>query len=132
MFTHVHLGSSDVARYKHFYDALFAALGGATCWKDADRDRWFWQKHNMFLVVGEPLDKKPANPGNGVTIGFSVDSPEQGDAWHRAGLANGGVSVEDPPGVRDHSARGGIYLAYLRDPDGNKLCALKFMGPIDV
>ncbi len=132
MFTHVHLGSSDVARSKRFYDALFDALGGATSWKDADRDRWFWQRDGMFLVVGEPLDKKPANPGNGVTIGFSVESPEQGDEWHAAGLANGGVSVKDPPGVRNHSAKGGIYLAYLRDPDGNKLCALKFMGPINV
>ena len=82
--------------------------------------------------MGEPLDKLPANPGNGITIGFSVESPEQGDAWHTAGLAHGGTSVEDPPGIRDHSAEGGIYLAYLRDPDGNKLCALKFMGQIKV
>jgi len=132
MFTHVHLGSDDVARSKRFYDALFDALGGAVSWKDSERDRWFWQKDNLFLVVGQPLDKKPANPGNGVTIGFSVESPEQGDKWHRAGLANGGTSAEDPPGIRDHSAEGGIYLAYLRDPDGNKLCALKFMGPIKV
>ncbi len=132
MFTHVHLGSNDVDRSKRFYDAVFDALGGANSWKDSDRNRWFWQKDNLFLVVGEPLDKLAANPGNGITIGFSVDSPEQGDAWHRAGLENGGVSVEDPPGIRDHSAEGGIYLAYLRDPDGNKLCALKFMGQIKV
>lgn len=132
MFTHVHLGSNDVARSKQFYDALFDALGGATSWKDSERERWFWKKDNLFLVVGEPLDKMTAQPGNGVTIGFSVESPEQGDNWHKAGLANGGTSVEDPPGVRDHSAEGGIYLAYLRDPDGNKLCALKFIGPIKV
>lgn len=132
MFTHVHLGSNDVARSKTFYDALFDALGGATSWKDSERDRWFWQKDNLFLVVGEPLDKERAEPGNGVTIGFSVTSPEQGDAWHEAGLANGGTTAENPPGIRDHSAEGGIYLAYLRDPDGNKLCALKFMGPIKV
>lgn len=132
MFTHIHLGSNDVAQSKQFYDAIFDAIGGATSWKDSERERWFWQKDGLFLVVGEPLDKQVANPGNGITIGFSVKSPEEGNAWHQAGLANGGTSVEDPPGIRDHSAEGGIYLAYLRDPDGNKLCALKFMGPIKV
>ncbi|WP_427964795.1 VOC family protein [Altererythrobacter sp.] len=132
MFTHVHLGSSDVGRSKAFYDALFDALGGARSWKDSERNRWFWQRGETFLVVGEPLDHEAPHPGNGVTIGFSVDSPEQGDAWHAAGIANGGTSCEDPPGIRSHSAEGGIYLAYLRDPDGNKLCALKFMGPLAV
>ena len=132
MFTHIHLGSNDVDRSKRFYDAIFDSLGGARSWKDSDRNRWFWARDGLFLVVGEPLDKGVAEPGNGVTVGFAVDSPEQGDAWHQAGLENGGTSVEDPPGIRDHSAQGGIYLAYLRDPDGNKLCALKFMGPIQV
>ena len=59
------------------------------------------------------------------TIGFNVESPEQGDAWHAAGVANGGVTCEDPPGVREADA---MYLAYLRDPAGNKICALKRMG----
>ena len=45
----------------------------------------------------------------------------EADAWHKAGVANGGTSVEDPPGVRQGGA-GPMYLAYLRDPDGNKLC----------
>lgn len=132
MFTHIHLGSNDVERSKKFYDALFDALGGAHSWKDSERDRWFWQKDGTFLVVGQPLDKDASNPGNGITIGFTIESPEQGDTWHAAGLANGGTSCEDPPGIRNHSAEGGIYLAYLRDPDGNKLCALKFMGPLAV
>lgn len=132
MFTHVHLGSDDVARSKLFYDALFDALGGAASWKDSERDRWFWQKDGLFLVVGTPLDENAAQPGNGVTIGFSVESPEQGDAWHQAGLTNGGTSVESPPGIRDNSAAGDIYLAYLRDPDGNKLCAMKILGPTKV
>lgn len=128
MFSHVHLGSNDVERSKRFYDALFDALGGAECWKDPDRNRYFWKRESGFLIVGEPVDKQAASSGNGVTVGFAVDSPEQGDAWHAAGLANGGTSVEDPPGIRDRNERGKIYLAYLRDPDGNKLCALKFIG----
>ena len=132
MFTHVHLGSNDIERSKRFYDALFAVLGETRSWKDTDRNRWFWERDGCFLVVGEPLDRSSAHPGNGVTIGFAIHSVEQGDAWHAAGLRNGGTPCEDPPGIRDHSAQGGIYLAYLRDPDGNKLCALRFMGPMSV
>jgi len=126
MFSHVHLGSNDVERAKRFYDAIMDALGGAESWKDQDRNRWFWQRDDAFLIVGEPLDKDQAQPGNGVTIGFDVESPEQGDAWHAAGLAAGGTTLEGAPGIR-RRGEGGIYLAYLRDPDGNKLCALKLM-----
>jgi catechol 2,3-dioxygenase-like lactoylglutathione lyase family enzyme len=71
-----------------------------------------------------PIDGEPASHGNGSTLGFAIESEEQGLAWHAAGLANGGVACEDPPGVRD----GGVmklYLAYLRDPAGNKICAMK-------
>lgn len=132
MFTHVHLGSNDVERSKRFYDALFDAMGGAHSWRDADRNRWFWVKDGQFLVVGEPRDLDEAQPGNGVTVGFQVESPEQGDAWHAAGLAHGGTTCEDPPGIRDDSAEGGCYRAYLLDPDGNKLCAMKFMGALKI
>ncbi len=127
MFSHVHLGSNDPARSKRFYDALFATLGGPTGVKVDDRDRYFYIHQGAMFIIGAPLDLEPAAPGNGGTVGFAVDSPEQGDAWHAAGLANGGTSVEGPPGVRDRGERGHIYLAYLRDPDGNKLCALKML-----
>ena len=66
---------------------------------------------------------RPLRGANGGTIGFTMESAEEADAWHAAGVANGGTSVEDPPGERNGSA-GRMYLAYLRDPDGNKLCAL--------
>lgn len=126
LLTHVHLGSNDVERSKIFYDALFDVLGGARSWKDSERNRWYWLKDGQFVVIGEPLDKAAASTGNGVTVGFSVDSPEQGAAWHAAGLANGGTDCEgvEPPGFRENPTAGKIYLAYLRDPDGNKLCAL--------
>jgi hypothetical protein len=71
--------------------------------------------------VTKPIDGKAATFANGGTIGFLASSPEQAAAWHAAGVANGGTSIEDPPGVREGSK---VYLAYLRDPDGNKLCAL--------
>ena len=46
-----------------------------------------------------------------------------GTTWHAAGLANGGRAIEDPPGIRG-SGKVQLYLAYLRDPSGNKICAM--------
>jgi catechol 2,3-dioxygenase-like lactoylglutathione lyase family enzyme len=65
----------------------------------------------------------PVVQDDGSTIGFTVQSPQQGDAFHAAGLAHGGTTCEDPPGSRE-GPTGKMYLAYLRDPDGNKICAL--------
>jgi catechol 2,3-dioxygenase-like lactoylglutathione lyase family enzyme len=79
------------------------------------------------FMVTEPIDGQPATHANGGTIGFSMDSPEMADAWHKAGCENGGTTCEDPPGLREMPF-GKLYLAYLRDPDGNKLCAFKHMG----
>jgi len=124
MFSHVHLGSNDVERARKFYDAIMAALGAEPGTKDPERNRYFYRHDGATLIVGEPLDGKAATSSNGLTVGFAVDRPEQGHAWHAAGLANGGTTDCDPPGIRD---RGKVYLAYLRDPDGNKLCALKFL-----
>ena len=127
MFSHVHVGSNDPARSKRFYDAILAVLGGGEGVKDPERDRYFYNHDGAMLIVGRPLDDGEATVSNGATIGFRVDSPEQGDEWVRAGVENGGTLIEDAPGIRDKGERGQIYLAYLRDPDGNKLCALKFM-----
>ncbi len=62
-----------------------------------------------------------------LSIGFAVESSEEADTWHKAGVENGGTAIEDAPGVRQGSS-GSLYLAYLRDPDGNKLCALHRMA----
>ena len=75
------------------------------------------------FMVSKPIDGAAACHANGGTIGFAMDGPEQAEAWHKAGVTAGGKSVEDPPGRREGSF-GPLYLAYLRDPDGNKLCAL--------
>ena len=74
-------------------------------------------------MVTKPIDGKSACHANGGTIGFAVTGPEQANAWHAAGIANGGQAIEEPPGVRQNSSLR-LYLAYLRDPDGNKICAL--------
>ena len=122
MFSHVMVGSNDIARSKKFYDAVFTAIGGKPGTEDA-KGRLIYAHNGGILMVSKPIDGKPACHANGGTIGFTMASPEQADAWHKAGVANGGTAIEDPPGVRQGSA-GPIYLAYLRDPDGNKLCAL--------
>jgi catechol 2,3-dioxygenase-like lactoylglutathione lyase family enzyme len=124
MFSHVMVGSNDIARSKKFYDALFGAIGGKPGTEDA-KGRLIYANNGGLLLVSKPIDGKPATPANGGTIGFAVTGPEQANAWHKAGVENGGTAIEDPPGVREGGMR--LYLAYLRDPDGNKLCALHRM-----
>jgi catechol 2,3-dioxygenase-like lactoylglutathione lyase family enzyme len=122
MFSHIMVGSNDTGRSQKFYDALFVAMGGEPGVEDA-RGRLVYVHNGGRFMVSKPIDGAPATRANGGTIGFSMSGPEQVEAWHRAGVANGGVSIEDPPGVRQGAA-GQLYLAYLRDPDGNKLCAV--------
>jgi catechol 2,3-dioxygenase-like lactoylglutathione lyase family enzyme len=121
MFSHVMIGTNDLDRAKTFYDALLGALGVPP--GSVDRHRVFYRTPTGTFSVSLPINGEPATHANGGTIGFTCASPEQGDAWHAAGVANGGTPCEDPPGVRAMGA-GGVYLAYLRDPDGNKLCVL--------
>ena len=125
MYSHNMVGSNDTARSKKFYDAVFTAIGGRAGMQD-DKGRLIYMNNDGLFMVTPPIDGQPATPGNGCTVGFAVDNPEQADAWHKAGVENGGTAIEDAPGVREASF-GKLYLAYLRDPDGNKLCALKRM-----
>jgi catechol 2,3-dioxygenase-like lactoylglutathione lyase family enzyme len=124
MFSHIMIGTNDLARSKAFYDPLLATLGAGPAMVDGHR--MFYITPTGIFSVSVPIDGQPACVGNGSTIGFACSSPEQADAWHAAGVANGGTTCEDPPGVRA-GGMGKLYLAYLRDPDGNKLCALHRM-----
>ena len=121
MYSHMMVGSNDIDRSKAFYDALFASVGGKPGIVDPKGRIIYMHNGGMFLVT-KPIDGEGATPGNGMTIGFAMNSPEECDTWHAAGVAAGGKAIEDPPGVRDGGMK--LYLAYLRDPDGNKLCAL--------
>ncbi|GAA0312497.1 VOC family protein [Sphingomonas oligophenolica] len=125
MYSHMMVGSNDIARSKRFYDALFGAIGGKPALED-DRGRLIYMHNGGVFMVTTPIDGAPAAPANGATIGFAMEGPAQADAWYRAGAENGGSPIEDPPGVRE-GGFGALYLAYLRDPDGNKLCALHRM-----
>ncbi|HEX8553973.1 MAG TPA: VOC family protein [Sphingomonas sp.] len=121
MFSHVMVGSNDLDRSKRFYDAIFTAIGARPARQD-DKGRLMYMHAGSMFMVSPPIDGEPACHANGGTIGFTVSGPEQAHAWHEAGVAHGGTPIEDAPGVRSN-AFGALYLAYLRDPDGNKLCA---------
>jgi len=112
------VGSNDIDRSKRFYDALFGKEANVD-----DKGRLAYRNKGAVFMVSRPIDGGPACCANGGTIGFNFDSPEEVDAWHTAGVEAGGKSIEDPPGYRE-GGFGKLYLAYLRDPDGNKLCAL--------
>jgi len=121
MFSHVMIGTNQLDRAKAFYDAVLGTLGVPA--GNVDRHRVFWRTPSGVFSVSLPIDGQPATLGNGSTIGFACQSAEQVEAWHAAGVAHGGRSCEEPPGVRE-GANGKLYLAYLRDLDGNKICGL--------
>ena len=125
MFSHIMIGTNDLTKAKTFYDAVLGTLGVPPA--RVDGHRIFYMTPGGVFSVSEPIDGKPATSANGGTIGFACATSEQADAWHAAGVANGGTTIEDPPGVRQ-GGMGKMYLAYLRDPDGNKLCGLHRMG----
>jgi catechol 2,3-dioxygenase-like lactoylglutathione lyase family enzyme len=125
MFSHVMLGADDIDASKAFYDATMTALGGKPGMVDP-KGRVIYMNNGGLFLLTKPIDGQPASCGNGSTIGFAATSAEQADAWHAAGLAHGGTAIEDPPGVREGAGMK-LYLAYLRDPAGNKVCAMHRM-----
>ena len=125
MFSHIMIGTNDLDKAKAFYDTLLGTLGVKPAM--VDRHRIFYRTKTGTFSVSLPIDGKPATPANGGTVGFLANTQEEADAWHAAGIAAGATTCEDPPGVREGPA-GKMYLAYLRDADGNKLCALHRMA----
>ena len=122
MFSHIMIGANDIEESKAFYDAVLGAMGHEPGVID-EKGRCFYFTKSGVFALSKPIDGEPASHGNGSTIGFAAESTQAADAWYAAGLASGGVACEDPPGVRQ-GAIGKLYLAYLRDPSGNKICAL--------
>ncbi len=125
MFSHVMIGANDIQASKKFYDAVLGALGHKPGVIDP-KGRCFYFTDNGIFALSIPIDGEDASHGNGSTIGFAAATPELADAWHEAGLANGGTTCEEPPGIREGLDMK-LYLAYLRDPAGNKICALHRM-----
>ncbi|MGL6224972.1 MAG: VOC family protein [Steroidobacteraceae bacterium] len=126
MFSHVMIGSNDIDRSKRFYDAVLATLGAGEPLRNmagTGHTRLFYRHDGSTFCVTEPINGEPATSANGGTIGFKCHSPEQVQQFHDAAVAHGGTSIEAAPGLRE-SKMGSLHLAYVRDPDGNKLCAL--------
>ena len=126
MFSHVMVGSNDIERSKRFYDAVLGVLGAGAPMQNQNatgQTRLFYRHDGGTFCISEPIDKESASFANGGTIGFKCSSPEQVRQFHDAAVAHGGTSIEDPPGLREGKL-GPLHLAYVRDPDGNKLCAL--------
>ncbi len=126
MFNHVMIGSNDIERSKRFYDAVLGVLGAGEPMRNAAKSghhRLFYRHDGSTFCVSEPINSEEATAANGGTIGFKCSSPEQVLQFHDIAVANGGTSIEQPPGVRDGPS-GALHLAYVRDPDGHKLCAL--------
>ncbi len=122
MFSHIMVGSNNIGRSKVFYDGVLGALGAKPAITD-DKGRLIYMHNGGMFLVSMPINGQSASAANGGTIGFACESQALVDAWHAAGVANGGTTCEDPPGVRE-GGFGKLYLAYLRDPAGNKLCGL--------
>ena len=126
MFSHIMVGSNDIERSKRFYDAVLATLGASEPHRNVNgtgNTRLFYRHNGGSFGISEPINGEPASVANGSTIGFSCTSPEQVKAFHDAAIANGGTSIEQPPGLRE-SKMGAMHLGYVRDPDGNKICAV--------
>ncbi|HRH90093.1 MAG TPA: VOC family protein [Rubrivivax sp.] len=130
MFSHVMVGSNDIERSKRFYDAVLGVLGAGEPARNQNatgHQRLFYRHDGGTFCVSQPINGGAATFANGGTIGFKCDSLEQVRKFHDTAIAHGGSSIEDPPGLREGKL-GSLHLAYVRDPDGNKLCALHRPG----
>ncbi|MEO0436970.1 MAG: VOC family protein [Pseudomonadota bacterium] len=126
MLSHIMIGSGDIERSRAFYTAVLGVLGAGEPMEninDTGHKRLFYMHDGSAFSVSEPINGEPVSAANGSTIGFNCDSPEQIQELHDVAIANGGTSVEDPPGLRDGSM-GPMYLCYFLDPDGHKICGL--------
>jgi catechol 2,3-dioxygenase-like lactoylglutathione lyase family enzyme len=126
LFNHIMIGTNDIERSKQFYDAVLGLLGAGEPFRNVantGHTRLFYRHEGNTFCISEPINDEPATCANGATVGFKCTSPEQVTAFHDVAVAHGGISIEDPPGLRE-GAGGALYLSYVRDPDGNKLCAL--------
>lgn len=128
MFNHIMVGTNDIDQARSFYNAVIGSLGftgePVSNRADSGHARLFYFYKGGIFCVSEPINDEPASFANGGTIGFKCKSTEQVDAFHNSAVANSGKSIEEPPGYRQGKTLGKIYLAYVRDPDGNKLCAI--------
>ena len=120
IFTHVVLGTNNLGKATQFYDAALGALGvkNLGAWGE---NAVLYGADEFEFEVTLPANGQPATPANGGTVGFAAPNRDAVHKFHEAGLAKGGTD-EGGPGPRNSAPT--AYAAYLRDPDGNKVCAM--------
>lgn len=126
MLNHIMIGSTDIEKSKSFYNAVLGVLGAGEPMahvNDTGQTRLFYMHDGSTFSVSEPINGEPVIASNGSTIGFLCTSPEQVVELHDVAIANGGTSIEDPPGLREGSM-GAMHLSYFTDPDGHKVCGI--------
>jgi catechol 2,3-dioxygenase-like lactoylglutathione lyase family enzyme len=126
MFSHIMIGSNDIARSQQFYTAVLGVVGAGEPFVSqapTGQTRLFYRHDGGSFGVTQPINGEAATFANGGTIGFKCSSPEQVKQFHDVAVAHGGTSIESPPGLRE-GKMGSMHLSYVRDPDGNKLCAV--------
>lgn len=129
MFNHIMIGCNDIERSKLFYDAVLGTLGAGQPLRNqaaSGHIRYFYRHNGNSFGITEAINGEPATAGNGSTIGFKCASFEEVKNFHDTAVAMGGTSIEEPPGLRE-SSLGAMHLAYVRDPDGNKLFAIHYI-----
>ena len=130
MLNHVMIGCTDPEKTKKFYNAVLGVLGAGEPFEhvnDTGQTRLFWNHNGDTFSVSQPINGEPVTCANGSTIGFKCSSPEQVVELHDVAIANGGTSIEDPPGPREGSM-GVMHLSYFTDPDGHKICGIHRPG----
>jgi catechol 2,3-dioxygenase-like lactoylglutathione lyase family enzyme len=123
IFTHVVVGTNDLAKARRFYDATLGALGIKFIAPMGENGLLYGKDSPEFLVT-KPANGREACFANGGTIGFAAPSRAAVHEFHKAGVANGGTD-EGQPGPRTFTPT--AYASYLRDPDGNKICTYCFL-----
>jgi catechol 2,3-dioxygenase-like lactoylglutathione lyase family enzyme len=122
------VGSNYIERSKRFYDEVLGVLGAGPATLNvagSGHTRLFYRNENgTHFIVSQPINDEPATVANGSTVAFSCGSAEQVKLFHDVAVAAGGTSIEAAPGPRQTASMGVIELAYVRDPDGNKLCGI--------
>ncbi len=122
IFTHVVLGTNDLERSRKFYDATLGTVGVKRVMNMENAS--LWGTEGPEFMVTKPANGQPATHANGGTVSFAAPDRAAVHKFHETALANGGT-CEGPPGPRSFPPT--AYAAYVRDPDGNKLCTYSFV-----
>ena len=118
---YVMVGSSNLKESKAFYDAILAVIGVVSIYEDEVCVGYAHEGNSdVEFYITKPANGEPVTFGNGTQISFLTESTEEVDMFHKTAL-DLGAKNEGNPGFRPNDSD--AYYAYIRDPDGNKICS---------